>query len=101
MPDREKVIKGIDSCLRFNCGKDCPYYELECMEQLGEDVLALLKEQENLKQKMWNALYAEEDDLEEKFIGTEKHNDWFFVYRPWLQRGFEIAIKVIADQEGA
>ena len=46
MPDREKVIKGIDICLqRFHCGEDCPYYELECMEQLREDVLALLKEQ--------------------------------------------------------
>lgn len=61
---------------------------------------ALLKEQEDLKQKMWNALYAEEDELEKKFIGTEEHNDWFDVYRPWLQRGFEIAIKVIAEQDG-
>lgn len=59
-----------------------------------------LKEQEDLKQKMWNALYAEEDKLEKKFIGTEEHNDWFTVYRPWLQRGFEIAIKVIAGQDG-
>lgn len=59
-----------------------------------------LKEQENLKQKMWNALYAEEDKLEKKFVGTEEHDDWFVVYRPWLQRGFEIAIKVFAEQDG-
>jgi len=46
MTDREKVIKGIDICLqRFRCGEDCPYYELECMEQLREDALTLLKEQ--------------------------------------------------------
>ena len=48
--DRERVIKGIDICLqRFRCGEDCPYYNYEkigCMEQLREDVLALLKEQD-------------------------------------------------------
>lgn len=49
MPDREKVIKGIDSCLRFNCGKDCTYYDncgIGCTEQLRKDVITLLKEQE-------------------------------------------------------
>ena len=60
-----------------------------------------LKKRDNLKQKMWNALYVEEDQLEKKFVGTEElHDKWFYVYRPWLQRGFEIAIKVIAEQDG-
>jgi hypothetical protein len=63
------------------------------------EALELLREQEALKQKMWNALYAEEDKLEKKFVGTDKHNDWFTVYRPFLQRGFEIAIEVIAAHE--
>lgn len=60
---------------------------------------AMLKEREAVKQKMWNALYAKEDELEKKFIGTDDHDAWFYVYRPWLQRGFGIAIKVFADQE--
>ena len=55
---------------------------------------------EELKYKMWNALYAEEDRFEKKYIGTDGHDAWFNTYRPWLQRGFEIAIKAIADWEG-
>ena len=48
--DREKIIKGIDICLQhFQCGEDCPYYEIGCMEQLREDVLAMLKAQEPVK----------------------------------------------------
>ena len=61
--------------------------------------LKYLKEQESIKQKMWNALYDEEDKLEKQYAGTDKNDDWFFVYRPWLQRGFEIAIEAIAKQE--
>lgn len=105
MADLEKVLRGLKCCLHVkdcNCG-DCPYddIDLRCKsENLYNDVMELLKAQENLKQKMWNALYAEEDRLEKKFIGTEEHGDWFTVYRPWLQRGFEIAIKVIAEQDG-
>ena len=65
----------------------------------GRPAWCPLKAQENLKQKMWNALYAEEDKLEKKFAGTED-DAWFFIYRPWLQRGFDIAIKVIVEQDG-
>lgn len=55
---------------------------------------------EKLKQKMWNALYAEEDKFEEKYAGTKEHDNWFLIYRPWLQEGFNLAIKAIADWEG-
>ena len=57
-----------------------------------------LKEQGSLTQKMWNALYAEEDKLEKQYVGTDKCNDWFTVYRPWLQHGFEIALKVVVTE---
>ena len=74
------------------------------LEDAGFDVdVALLKEHElptELKQKMWNALYAEEDEYEKKFVGKEEHLNWFTVYRPWLQKGFDIAINAIADWEG-
>lgn len=74
-----------------------------CYENAVEDAISLLKEQElptELKQKMWNALYAEEDEYEKKFVGKEEHLNWFTVYRPWLQKGFDIAINAIADWEG-
>lgn len=96
MANREKVIKDLEEFIRDLkpfCGNHEDWKKVYA-------ALDLLEEQENLKQKMWNALYAEEDNLEEKFIGTEKHNDWFTVYRPWLQRGFDIAIAVIAKQDG-
>jgi hypothetical protein len=76
---------------------------------MRSDALALLKEkeavqpktiQEELKLKMWNALYAVEDKFEEKYIGTKEQNSWFLIYRPWLQEGFNLAIKAIADWEG-
>lgn len=48
MPDREKVMKGLECCalgsLR-NC-EGCPYTETRCSEHLCGDALALLKEQE-------------------------------------------------------
>ena len=44
---------------------------------------------------MWNALYAEEDKYEKQYAGTEKNTEWFNVYRPWLQTGFEIGIHAL------
>ena len=51
----------------------------------------------DILQKLWNALYAEENKLENKYIGTPEHDNWFLVYRPWLQDGFGIAIKVLSE----
>ena len=59
MPDREKVIKGLEICSTahrdgsYHCG-DCPYESDEdnvCGEKLCADALALLKEQENEKKR--------------------------------------------------
>ena len=47
--------------------------------------------------RLWNALYAKEDKLEKRYIGTTEHDNWFMVYRPWLQDGFGIAIKVLSE----
>jgi len=52
MPDREKVIKGLEICKERNyCCPECPYYdrdaEMGChSNELMADSLALLKEQE-------------------------------------------------------
>lgn len=51
MPDREKIIKGMETCIsQYECSLDnCPYYINEsglCWDRLMTDALALLKEQE-------------------------------------------------------
>ena len=58
MPDREKVIKGVEHCFHGQecCGDiECPYYIEhlsdcccleECQENLKADAIALLKEQD-------------------------------------------------------
>lgn len=52
MPDREKVIKGLEICKERNyCCPECPYYdrdaEMGChSNELMAEALALLKEQE-------------------------------------------------------
>ena len=105
MSDREKVVEKLGrvsyyfkSLLAVGWQGDADIYR-EHMESVNM-ALALLKEQDHVLQKMWNALYAEEDKLEKKLVGTDEHDNWFTVYRPWLQRGFEIGIEVIAKQEG-
>ena len=112
MPDMENVIKGLEftkAMITFNpsTGEDIEPENLNEEDKTSYDAcvgaIALLKEQElptELKQKMWNALYAEEDEYEKKFVGKEEHLNWFTVYRPWLQKGFDIAINAIADWEG-
>lgn len=57
MPDREKVINGLDCCLdvirsrQFSSGCGfCPYVDTErCKVKMVEDAIALLKEQEPIK----------------------------------------------------
>ena len=50
MPDREKVIKGLELCEIGSSDKcyetECSYYEQGCTKSLKNDILALLKEQE-------------------------------------------------------
>ena len=56
MPDREKVIKGIENCITgFYCPSECPYLD-ECNDlmkpmfvELAKDALVLLKEQETVE----------------------------------------------------
>lgn len=105
MADRENYIEVLSKTVKTVNKDDTIKISLECIE----DILELLKEQEaaqpktipeELKQKMWNALYAEEGKLEEKYVGAEEHDGWFFIYRPWLQKGFNLAIEAIANWEG-
>lgn len=47
MADREKVTKGLKTCMSEELCTDCPYYErgTDCTGSLMEDVFGLLKEQ--------------------------------------------------------
>ena len=63
--DREKVIKGLGHCdfgVSDTCyEKDCPYYQShDCTDELKNDILALLKEQEESIPVSW---------LKEKLVG--------------------------------
>ena len=106
--DREKVIKGIHNARRYLEDREWVDKSVSIHIDALNDALALLKEPEmiepktipeELKQKMWNALYAKEDELEKEYIGTTEHDGWFLIYRSWLQKGFNLAIKAIADWE--
>lgn len=78
MPDREKVISGLEACTSIadgeSCPKDCPYYQEVCYgyDQLMRDALALLKEQDELlKHEYWrgyNNGRADERGLQEGTI---------------------------------
>jgi hypothetical protein len=51
MPDRKKVIKGLESCNRMDC-TECQYGKEghghnDCIERLCADTLALVKELES------------------------------------------------------
>ena len=52
-----------------------------------------------LLDKIWDAFYREEDELEKKFVGTAESDAWFSTYRHWMQQGFGIAIDVIAKEQ--
>lgn len=88
-PDKDKRIVAPYGLPRPDW---CP---LKSKEAVGPKTIP-----EELKQKMWNALYAEEDKFEEKYVGTKEQDSWFLIYRPLLQEGFNLAIKAIADWEG-
>lgn len=105
--DREKIIRILEKCAKEPLQRNADKYVVTLDVRFVNSILELLKEQavkprtipEELKQKMWNALYIEEDKLEEKYIGTDELDDWLLIYRPWLQNGFDLVIKVIADWE--
>ncbi len=65
MPDREKVINGLESCVIsmtkcfYNRNEMCPYASVDvchCEQELMRDALELLKEQEDLGTELTNAV---------------------------------------------
>ena len=70
MPDREKVIKGLECCTSEQACKGCPYSQSEtghlCSFNCIHDALALLKEQQNIVRckdcSNWIPGYITDDD---------------------------------------
>ena len=73
MPDREKIIKGLDICINnihTGCPRVCPYYE-QCIERGNEnvfqpifrDALAMLKEQEDQIEQLEHDLAVTQNNL--------------------------------------
>lgn len=74
---------------------DCDFYHPK-FEGTLQDIVDM-EPTVNVLQKLWNALYAEADKFEKRYISTPEHDNWFLVYRPWLLDGFGIAIKVLSE----
>ena len=95
MPDREKVIKGLECCASMNGSacRECPYSS-ECIASeatyqtgtahLAADALAVLKEQEAVEPKQVD-LYVREDwwglvcvcpDCKVEWISNEAHTHY-------------------------
>lgn len=71
MPDREKVIKGLECCGEdaYGCCRECPYNDHRtgtieyCTSALCVDALKLLKEQPEQKHGHW----IEQDDCNDTY----------------------------------
>ena len=63
MPNMDKVLKGLECCTKHECGKECPYHDIDtgCRTDMEIDALALLKEQE-----------AEIDEISDEYLDLGK-----------------------------
>ena len=80
MPDKEKVIKGLEVCGTGNCIDECPYFNPDlpncgCASKMHDDALELLKEQEA-------------ETLECEMCGHRLQKEWNWC--PWCR--WEIAL---------
>jgi hypothetical protein len=79
--DREKVIKGLEHCEIGGYGpcyeKECPYYQShDCIDELKNDILALLKEQESEEKRILKIVW----DILHNGVSTDTEADQDWVY---------------------
>ena len=104
MPDREKVIRGLECCcthiVGMSCG-NCPY-EIEqkeepgideCTTVLAYDALALLKEHEEQKQK-WLQNIA---DNQLAFAPSERDNAYCYIKHQGIYDGLQMAYDILTE----
>ena len=103
MPDREKVLNGLECCKREskyiddNPCDDCPYYDDRCYhDEMMRDAIALLKEQREqidklLEENASNAEMAEglQERLkeQERIIKQYQKADGFLFAHGWKWEG--------------
>ena len=101
MPDREKVIRGLECCTsdysKYDCENDCPY-RFQCISQDREavsaemlkDALELLKAQEDERKRMitWLAKFCRHID---NGWMTDQENLEFFKGKMKQQFGWEFS----------
>ena len=98
MPDREKVIKGLECCIResdslySNPCNGCPYEGKECIDRLKVDSLALLKEQEEQKRK-WLRNIADNQ------LSIGKGVDPLTDYEQGVWDGLQMAFEILTGDE--
>ena len=98
MTDRKTIINALMERIEEAKVRKQDYIKILPLD--AKIIVDLLKDQTSITRKMWSEFYAEEDELEKKYVGTKENDNWFLIYRPWLQRGFEIALETIVKQEG-
>ena len=91
MPDRNKVIKGLEVCTSKPCYcTDCPYKANCCLDsqEVMEDALALLKEQE------WHMLTEDDDGIihglpgdDGQYLMTDDKDIWIDDYVDGVEDG--------------
>ena len=79
MPDREKVMRGLECCYNNNCGA-CPYAAIvKCQHKLHKDALYLLKERgQQLHSKTFTVI--------DKKTGKEADEYHIALREDWAQR---------------
>ena len=102
MPDREKVIKGLNSCSGSDpCVNSCPYYDncgnnYSCTSNLAKDALALLKEQPEQKHGHW----IEQDDYNDTYYKCSVCGEpWVLIDGTPLENGMYFCPKCGARME--
>ena len=79
MIDREKVLKGLETCYcpPAKC-EDCPYNDIEnCNDALCLDALALIKEHKNEYENGFNdAMLGKQEMMYEGTDGKWHKKDW-------------------------
>lgn len=95
MPDREKVIKGLECCSvpEGHC-ENCPYetdgYVAECTSALARDAIAMLKEQDEEHRRLlsWLGKFCRHIDNGDAWL-TDEENIAFFKEKMKQQFGWD------------
>lgn len=100
MPDREKVIRGLEVCSTVQdlapCPNECPYHKPDAVcygtARLMQDALALLREQEEEQKHIviWLGKFCAHADRQFQPCFTDEQNIEFFRQKMKQQFGWEV-----------